>query len=62
MFGYSLNSVGETFLFRLVLAVEGEGWVDDAATGEDVAGGEGDIENVTGEGDMEEGEREAGAA
>ena len=47
---------------RLVLAGEGEGWVDDAATEEDVTGGEGDIENVTGEGDMEEGEREAGAA
>ena len=56
---------------RLVLAGrgEGEGWGDDAATGEDVAEGkgevvrgEGDIEDVTGEGDMEEGEGEAGAA
>ena len=54
--------VGETFLLRLVLAGEGEGWGDDAATGEDVTGGEGDMEDVTGEGDMEEGEREAGAA
>ena len=58
---YSLcNSVGETFLLHLVLA--GEGWGDDAATREDVTGGEGDMEDVTGEGDMEEGEREAGAA
>ena len=57
---------------RLVLAGrgEGEGWGDDAATGEDVAEGEGDmevvrgegdIEDVIGEGDMEEG-GEAGAA
>ena len=60
---YSLcNSVGETFLLHLVLAGEGEGWGDDAATGEDVTGGEGDMEDVTGEGDMEEGEGEAGAA
>ena len=49
---------------RLVLAGrgEGEGWGDDAATGEDVTGGEGDMEDVTGEGDMEEGEGKAGAA
>ena len=39
-----------------------EGWGDDAATREDVTGGEGDMEDVTGEGDMEKGEREAGAA
>ena len=51
---YSLcNSVGETFLLHLVLAGEGEGWGDDAATREDVTGGEGDMEDVTGEGDME---------
>ena len=37
---YSLcNSVGETFLLHLVLAGEGEGWGDDAATREDVTGG-----------------------
>ena len=49
---YSLcNSVGKTFLLHLVLAGEGEGWGDDADTGED----------VTGEGDMEKGEREVGA-
>ena len=41
---------------------EGEGWGDNAATREDVAGGEWDMEYVTGEGDMEKGEREAGAA
>ena len=51
---YSLcNSVGETFLLHLDVAGEGEGWCDDAATREDV---------TRGEGDMEEGEREAGAA
>ena len=53
------------------MAGEGEGWGDDAATGEDVTGGdgdtedvtcEGDMEDVTGEGDMEEEGREAGAA
>ena len=49
---YSLcNSVGKTFLLHLVLVGEGEGWDDDAATRED----------VTGEGDMEKGEREVGA-
>ena len=49
-------SVGETFLLRLVLAGrgEGEGWGDDAATGEDVTGGEGDMEDVTCERDMED--------
>ena len=41
---------------------EGEGWGDDADTGEDVTGGEGAMEDVTGEGDMEKGERESGAA
>ena len=46
---------------HLVLAGEGEGWGDDAATWEDVTGGEGDMEDVTGEGDMEKGEREVGA-
>ena len=58
---YSLcNSVGETFLLHLVLVGEGEGWGDNgnAATREDVAGGEEDMEDVTGEGDMEKGERE----
>ena len=36
---YSLcNSVGKTFLLHLVLVGEGEGWVDNAATREDVAG------------------------
>ena len=60
---YSLcNSVGKTFLLHLVLAGEGEGWGDDAATREDVTGREGDMEDVTGEGYMEKGEREAGAA
>ena len=59
---YSLcNSVGETFLLHLVLVGEGEGWGDNAATREDVTGGEGDMEDVTGEGDMEKGEREVGA-
>jgi len=47
---------------HLVVAGESGGWGDDAATGEDVTGGEGDMEDVTGEGDMEKGEREAGAA
>ena len=41
---------------------ESEGWGDDADTGEDVTGGEGDMEDVTVEGDMEKGEREAEAA
>ena len=41
---------------------ESEGWGNDAATREDVTGGEGDMEDVRGEGDMEKGEREAGAA
>ena len=44
---------------HLVLA--GEGWGDDAATREDITEGEGDMEDVTGEGDMEKGEREVGA-
>ena len=54
----------KTFLLHLVLVGEGEGLGDNAATREDVAGGEGDMEDVTGEGDMEKGEREvrAGAA
>ena len=47
-------------IFTIYLNIEY--WGDDAATREDVTVGEGDMEDVTGEGDMEKGEREAGAA
>ena len=49
--------------FPLSFSVSGEseGWGNNAATREDVTGGEGDMEDVTGEGDMEKGERQEGA-
>ena len=57
-----MNILFATLLERVRERGEGEGWGDDAATREDITEGEGDMEDVTGEGDMEKGEREAGAA